>query len=115
MVARIPLDGGVHRIVLRDGMRRETFDRTDVAFTSQPGGEVLSAGPGPNPTEALTHLAFDAEAEGSPETFVVELRAAGVSTTTKIALVIVALVALLAAVGAWFALRRTKNAPTSST
>lgn len=115
MVARISLDGGEHRIVLRDGMRRETFDRTDVAFTAQPGGEVLRAGAGPNPPEAATHLAFDAGTEVTPETFVVELRAAGMSMATKLALGGGALVALLAALGAWLALRRKKNAPTSAT
>lgn len=58
MVARFTLDGGEQRLRLEDRMvRRQVFDRTDVAFRVRDGAELLSSGvdPGADPTLDLSY------------------------------------------------------------
>ncbi len=58
MVARIPISGGRHRIVLRDGMQSEKYDRTDVAFESRDGVTLVASAKSSEPTSAHERLAF---------------------------------------------------------
>ena len=58
MVARLPLPEGQHRITLRDRMRRETFDRTDVAFRAREGAELVAGGASESPEDRVPALAF---------------------------------------------------------
>jgi len=44
MVGHLELEGGEHRIEVSDGMRRQTFDRTDVTFQARDGVELLASG-----------------------------------------------------------------------
>ena len=44
MVGHVELEGGEHRVEVADGMRRQTFDRTDVTFQARDGVELLAAG-----------------------------------------------------------------------
>lgn len=47
MTARIPTLHREHVIELGDAMRRETFDRTDVAFRAHDGASLVASGRGP--------------------------------------------------------------------
>ncbi|MAC28421.1 MAG: hypothetical protein CMH59_18390, partial [Myxococcales bacterium] len=58
MVAHVPLAGGRHRVTLRDRMRIETFDRTDVAFEAQPGATLVACGAGAEPEEVEARFAY---------------------------------------------------------
>ncbi|MBW2462516.1 MAG: hypothetical protein JRH11_12780 [Deltaproteobacteria bacterium] len=59
MIGRIPLSAGEHHLVLRDGMRRETFERTDVAFSGHDGAElVASGGSEERPSARIPAIAF---------------------------------------------------------
>lgn len=59
MIARIPLVEGEHHLVLRDAMRRETFERTDVAFSSRDGAELVASGAGEErPSARVPAIAF---------------------------------------------------------
>lgn len=59
MVAHLPVTGREHRIVVRDQMvRREVFDRTDVAFRAHDGAELVHAGPEAEPPDVVEDAAF---------------------------------------------------------
>ncbi|RLB54204.1 MAG: hypothetical protein DRJ42_09875 [Deltaproteobacteria bacterium] len=59
MIARVPLSAGEHHLVLRDGMRRETFERTDVAFSGHDGAELVASGVGEErPSARVPAIAF---------------------------------------------------------
>ena len=58
IVGHLPVQGREHRIHVHDGMRREVFDRTDVAFRAHDGAELVVSGPGLEPAELVEDLAF---------------------------------------------------------
>ncbi len=59
MVARAPLAGGVQTLAFEDRMvRREVFDRTDVAFRARDGAELLASGIGADPGEPVLDLSY---------------------------------------------------------
>jgi hypothetical protein len=73
MVAVLELAGGEQTVTIEDRMvRRAVFDRTDVAFRTRDGAELLASGAGEAPTEAIEDFTYAADfREGQP----VELRA----------------------------------------
>lgn len=73
MVALIPLEGGEQRIVVTDGMRQDTFDRTDVAFSARDGAELVLAGVGDDPRDVATRLTYGGVTEVEILTVVVRL------------------------------------------
>lgn len=58
MVAHLPLEGGRHTITLRDRMRPERFDRTDVAFRVRDGAELVASGVAASPVSPTPSLAY---------------------------------------------------------
>lgn len=58
MVARVPLDEGRHVIAMRDGMRIEAFDRTDVAFQARDGATLVASGMSESPSSPTPRLAY---------------------------------------------------------
>jgi len=59
MVAHLPLSARAHRVVVRDRMvRREVFDRTDVAFRAHDGAELVRCGPSAEPPDVEADAAF---------------------------------------------------------
>jgi hypothetical protein len=59
MVAHLPLTEREHRVVVRDRMvRREVFDRTDVAFRAHDGAELVRCGPSAEPPDVEDDAAF---------------------------------------------------------
>jgi hypothetical protein len=58
MVAHIPLDGGRRAVTMRDAMRREAFDRTDVAFRARDGAELVASGLTAEPMSITPTLAY---------------------------------------------------------
>jgi hypothetical protein len=59
MVAHLPLTEREHRVVVRDRMvRREVFDRTDVAFRAHDGAELVRCGPNAAPPDLEPDAAF---------------------------------------------------------
>jgi hypothetical protein len=67
MVARIPLTAGRHSLTVRDQMRRDTFDRTDVVFSAREGASLVASGPGEEVTDRVPAFAF-ASSQG-PDVF----------------------------------------------
>lgn len=56
ITAHLPVRGREHQIRFRDHMRREVFDRTDVAFRAHDGAELVASGPGESPSEPTPDL-----------------------------------------------------------
>jgi hypothetical protein len=64
MVGRIPLEGGRHRIAVADRMRREAFDRTDVAFRARERARLVASGAEESPADRVDALAYGPELAG---------------------------------------------------
>ncbi len=64
MVARVPLDAGRHTVRVADRMRRDAFDRTDVAFRARDGAVLVASGLDPSPRDATPVLAYGPELPG---------------------------------------------------
>jgi hypothetical protein len=74
MVARVPLEPGTHTLRWRDGMRVETFDRTDVAVTTTgPGLTLVRAGAGEDPIGVTERFAYGPQNAPAVVTAVVEV------------------------------------------
>lgn len=58
ITAHLPVMGREHEIRFRDHMRREVFDRTDVAFRAHDGAELLASGAGESASEPTPDLGF---------------------------------------------------------
>lgn len=58
MVAHVPLERGQHTVAMRDRMRVEVFDRTDVAFRAHGGARLVASGWGERPSDPTPALAF---------------------------------------------------------
>jgi hypothetical protein len=76
MVARFELAGGEQTVRLVDRMvRREVFERTDVAFDVRDGAELLASGVEGEPREPTPELAYGSDFRpGEPVPLVAELR-----------------------------------------
>ncbi len=64
ITAHLPLTGRDHLVRFRDRMRREVFDRTDVAFRAHDGAEIVTCGPGDEPTGTQNDFSFGASVGG---------------------------------------------------
>lgn len=64
ITAHLPVTAREHLIRFRDHMRREVFDRTDVAFRAHDGAELIASGEGESPTGVQNDLAFGSESGG---------------------------------------------------
>ncbi len=59
LVARVPLDGGREVVRITDAMvRREVYDRTDVAFRARDGATIVASGADGEPTSLTPDLAY---------------------------------------------------------
>lgn len=68
LVARLPLEGGRQGVTITDRMvRREVYDRTDVAFRVRDGASLIASGAEPEPSAPTPELAYPADFhEGEP-------------------------------------------------
>lgn len=67
LVARLELEGGRQTLRLTDAMvRREVYDRTDVAFRVRDDARLVASGAGPDPDEPELDLAFGPQTNRTP-------------------------------------------------
>lgn len=117
MVGVFLLDGGEHRITVRDNMPLEPFDRTDLSFRTRDGATLLASGIGEGPTNAVEHGSIHRDTP-YPGTFsmhvrvpnrprTIEERARGPLTLASVVLVV------LGALGGvwWVRVKRHSAAP----
>ncbi len=107
MVAHIPLDGGEHTVTMRDRMRVEAFDRTDVAFTAQPTCEVLASGPNETPTEIVERFAYGRESV--PDALTAQFLLPGMTDTQRVLAYAGGGLAVVLAGLAWWAVARRRR------
>jgi hypothetical protein len=74
ITAHLPATGPEHVLQFRDRMRREVFDRTDVAFRAHDGAELIASGGGEAPTELTRDIAFGSADEHAPDVFAARVR-----------------------------------------
>ena len=76
MVARVELAGGEQTVRFEDRMvRREIYDRTDVAFRTRETAELLGSGVGEPPTDVVRDFVYDGDfREGAPVPIVARIR-----------------------------------------
>jgi hypothetical protein len=110
MVARVPLDGGRHTLVVRDRMRPEVADRTDVAFRARDGVEIVASGMSEEPDRVLPDLAYgpDLVEAGKADAITVILDVPGPSRRERVTLYGGLVLLVLLAGGSWIALRRRR-------
>jgi hypothetical protein len=107
MVARVPLAPGEHTLRLRDGMRVETFDRTDVNVTASAAGVVLlAAGVGDEPSGLGERFAYGPH--NAPERVTVVVRVPGVPPTLRWLGLGGGVLFVLVAVAGWLAVVRRR-------
>jgi hypothetical protein len=108
MVARVPLDGGQHTLVVRDRMRPEVADRTDVAFRVRDGAELIASGATAEPDRPIADLAYgpDLVAAGKADAITAVIEVPGLTRTQRLAGYGAAGLLVLLAAGSWIALRR---------
>ncbi|AKF05565.1 hypothetical protein [Sandaracinus amylolyticus] len=108
MVAHLPTDAREHHVVFEDRMvRRETFDRTDVAFRAHDGAEMIACGPERDPARCDEDELGIVRGGAQPTTFGARVRypTRSESRMPLVALA-VGLVALVAGLIAFFVRRR---------
>ncbi len=109
MVARVPLEPGRHVLRVRDGMRVETFDRTDVnVTTSDSSVRLVAAGEGAEPRELTDRFAYGPQ--NAPEVISVIAELPGTPPTVKWLATGGGVTFVLAAIGAWIAVVRRRKA-----
>ncbi|GAB4216320.1 MAG: hypothetical protein OHK0013_42680 [Sandaracinaceae bacterium] len=117
MVAHLPTGAREHTVVVRDRMvRREVFDRTDVAFRAHDGAELVACGSGPEPTGRQASLSYGRAAGPPVDAISARFRyplhptaSAGWSTTAIVLACVLA--ALSSVLGLRRAARRRLRAP----
>jgi hypothetical protein len=108
MVARVPLEPGRHVLRLRDGMRVETFDRTDVnVTTSDSSVRLVAAGEGAEPRELTDRFAYGPQ--NAPEVITVIAELPGAPPTVKWLAIGGGGAFVLVAIGAWIAVMRRRK------
>ncbi len=116
ITAHLPVTGQDHVIRFRDHMRREVFDRTDVAFRAHDGAELALAGAGDSPTELTHDLAFGSAEPNAPDTFTAHVlfpRHQRPATVSPLALASGGLLLLGVGVALYLARRRRSAARTT--
>ncbi|MDQ3032603.1 MAG: hypothetical protein M3Y87_09320 [Myxococcota bacterium] len=111
MVAHLPVEAREHAIVLEDRMvRREIFDRTDVAFRAHDGAELVACGATPDPAGCETpDLAFAGDG-AQPSTYGARVRYPGRADRAHgWWIAIIALLAALIAAGVLLARRHRSD------
>ena len=99
-----------HTIAYDDRMvRRETFDRTDVAFQAHDGAELLACGPGDAPADCSEPEIAIVRGGASPERFTARVRYPQRSERTPILAIAAALSALVALAAVALRLRRSRR------
>lgn len=107
MVAHVPTDAREHRIAYEDRMvRRETFDRTDIAFQAHDGAELLACGPGDEPTDCHEPDVAIVRGGRAPTRFTALVRYPRRSEPVPVAPIAGGVAALVAAAIAAIAVRR---------
>lgn len=110
ITAHLPLTGREHVVRVRDHMRREVFDRTDVAFRAHDGAEIVSCGPGEEPTGTQNDFSYGTAAGGDapPDVLTARLRFPRRSETSAatVALPVAVLVVVIGGLVLW---RRRKR------
>jgi len=110
MVAHVPTDAREHRIAYEDRMvRRETFDRTDVAFQAHDGAELLACGPGGEPVDCSEPELAIVRGGQAPERFTAVVRYPDRSERLPLRPIAAGAAALLAAIAALLLRRRAKR------
>lgn len=113
-VLHVPVSSREHVLIVRDRMaRRETFDRTDVAFRAHDGAEVVQSGEGEVPSERETDFAFGAALGGPmPDAIVARVRfPARPESSESLVFVAGAVVVLTVGAVAWGVRRRRSARP----
>ncbi len=101
MIARVPLDGGQHTVTIRDRMRVEAFDRTDVKFEHQPHATLVASGPGDAPTTLVRTVAYGVRNVPSGLSVVVEVEGASRGQRAYIFLAVGGFATVLFGLGLW--------------
>ena len=112
MVAHVPLEGGTHRVTLRDRMRVEAFDRTDAVFRVRDGARQLACGVGERPSSVVPALAFGPDTQtvtGGAFTSVVEIPGAPSSAPAWSIYVAIGVIVLMSALGVGAVVRRRRR------
>jgi hypothetical protein len=111
MVARIPLDGGRHTIVVRDRMRPEVADRTDVAFRARDGAELVATGMGET-DRVIADMAYGPQlvAAGKADAITAVVDVPGLSQAGRWGLFVALGLLVAVALVSWVALRRRARA-----
>ncbi|MFW5925530.1 MAG: hypothetical protein ACOC9O_00080 [Myxococcota bacterium] len=114
MTARIPLDGGRYGITVRDRMRPEVADRTDVAFRVLDGVELIASGVGESPEGVARDLAYGPRlaAAGKTEALTAIVSVPGLPRPARLAFLFGGPAAVLLAAAAWLSLRRRHKSRT---
>lgn len=111
MTARVPWSGGRHVLTLRDRMRPEAADRTDVAFRAVGPAELVASGMAESPSGVVEDLAYGPPVvvAGNADAITAVVEVPGLSRTERIGLVAGALGLLAGALASWWALRRRRQ------
>jgi hypothetical protein len=112
ITAHLAVTGQEHVVRFRDHMRREVFERTDVAFRAHDGAELVVAGVGDAPVELTRDLAFGSGEAGAPDTFTARIRFPRHDAPTRVTPLALGALATLVGVGALVYVvrrRRTKG------
>jgi MYXO-CTERM domain-containing protein len=109
ITAHLPVGGREHLVRVRDHMRREVFDLTEVAFRAHDGAELVASGAGESPTEVEHDLSFTAPAQTAPEVLTARLRYPSRSDAGAGRFVLPGVLALLAVAGLALWRRRARS------
>lgn len=103
LVAHVPLGGGQERIQVEDRMvRREVYDRTDVAFRTRGAARLLASGAEDDPADVVRDLSYDAGFHpDGPVPIVARVETPVRAGRTRSLLVAGAALAVLVLVGVW--------------
>ncbi|MFK7985395.1 MAG: hypothetical protein AB8I08_05145 [Sandaracinaceae bacterium] len=103
LVAHVPLGGGEEVIRVQDRMvRREVYDRTDVAFRARGQALLLTSGAEAEPTEVVRDLSYDAGFHaGEAVLLVARVETPERAGRTRSLLIAGGALALLLLVGVW--------------
>ncbi|MFW6052198.1 MAG: hypothetical protein ACODAU_13550 [Myxococcota bacterium] len=111
MVARVPLDGGRHVLTVRDRMRPEVADRTDVAFRALGQARLHATGLSEEPANLVRDLAYGPRlaSEGRADAITAVFEVPGLPRTARWGLIAAASVLLALGGAAWWAVRRRRR------
>jgi hypothetical protein len=99
ITAHLPVTQREHVIRFRDHMRREVFDRTDVAFRAHDGAELVSCGGGEDPQGVLNDLSFTADGTDAPDVLTAHVRYPSRSASSPLTVAVPVAIVVVLAVG----------------